>query len=297
MFSKIEPIAFIKLLIKRTEEDNLVAYAYQLTYSLLLAVFPFLIFLFTLIGYSNLDAAPILEFLRTALPDNSYHLIASIVLDIVDQQHSGLMSISVFLTIYSSSAGFRAFMNGTNIALGLKDTRHFLIKYLLSFFYVLLFALTILLSLIGIVFGQQILNLITYYIPQLPLENLLKVLRIVLPLSFVFLLILFFYVFVPVKRLRFRYAFPGALFFTGTWSVFTFAFQYYVDQFGNYSRFYGTLGAVIALMLWLLLTSQILLIGAEWNAVLLEMKQVERPFIYDLRHWKTWKRKKFRKEE
>ncbi|QSX07544.1 YihY/virulence factor BrkB family protein [Alkalibacter rhizosphaerae] len=297
MMSQKKPVSFIKLLLQRTGEDNLIAYAYQLTYSLMLAVFPFLIFLFTLVGYSNLDSGPILEFLRTALPLNIYELIASIVIDIVDQQRSGLMSISVVLAIYSASAGFRAFMRGTNVALGLSDQRHLVKRYLLSLLLVVLFAVTILLSLLGIVFGQQILDLITAFIPRLPLENLLKILRILLPLAFIFFLILCFYVFVPAKRLRFRHALPGAIFSTVTWSLFTFAFQYYVNQFSNYSRFYGALGAVVALMLWLLLTSEILLIGVEWNAVLLEINQVEEPFNRPLKYWNHFQKNKKSEKE
>jgi membrane protein len=282
---------------QRADKDHMVAYAYQLTYSLLLAVFPFLIFLFTLIGYSNLDSAPILELLQSTLPKNIYELIASVVIDIVDRQRSGLMSLSVFLAVYAASAGFRAFMKATNEALGLKEERNIVTIYLLSLFFVILFALTILLSLIGIVFGQQILDLITHYIPTLPLENLLQILRILLPVAFVFFLILNFYIFVPAKRLRFRYALPGAAFSTITWIVFTFVFQYYVDQFSNYSRFYGALGAVVALMLWLLLTSQILLLGVEWNAVLMELKEVDNPFYGHFKHWSTYIQKIKSKKE
>lgn len=280
------PLAFIRLLIQKTGEDNLVAYAHQLTYSLFLAVFPFLIFLFTLIGYSNLDSAPILELLESALPANIYNLLASIVIDIVDQQRSGLMRVSVFLAIYAASAGFRAFMKGTNVALGLEEKRHFLLLYLISFVLVIIFATTVLISLIGIVFGGQILDLIKYYIPGLPLEQLIKVLRIVLPLLFVFIMILCSYVFVPSKRLQFRYALPGAVFSTSTWTIFTFAFQYYVDRFANYSRFYGVLGAMVAFMFWMLFTSLIFLIGVEWNAVLLIRKEIKYPFKRTFREWR-----------
>lgn len=285
MKPKVTLGAFLRMFVQYADKNNLVAYSYQLTYSLLLAVFPFLIFLFTLVGHSNLDSGPILEFLESTLPSSIYHLIASIVVDIVDQQRSGLMSLSVFLAVYSASAGFRAFMSGTNKALGLEDKRHVLIRYGLSLFLVLLFAVTILLSLVGIVFGQQIMSLILHYFPGLPTENLLRFLGIVLPLVFVFFLILCFYIFVPARRLKLVYALPGAFFSTFTWALFTFAFQWYVDGFTNYSRFYGALGAVVALMLWLLLTSYILLFGVELNAILLEIRNIEEPFIHHFGKW------------
>ncbi len=280
------PKKFLLALLKRIDEDNIVAFAYQLTYSLLLAVFPFLIFLFTLIGYSDLDSSAILSTLDSSLPDNVFNMINDIVTDIVDSQRGGLMSLSVFLSIYAASGGFRAFMKGTNKALGISDERFLPLKYLLSIFWVILFALTILLALIGIVFGQQLLDLASYYFPGLPFEGLIKLLRIILPVSFIFILILAFYIFVPAKKVKFRHAFPGAIFSTFTWTVFTLVFQKYVDNFANYSRFYGALGAVIALMLWLLLTSLILLLGVELNAMLIETKNIDDPFMYPVKNIK-----------
>ena len=280
------PKKFLLALLKRIDEDNIVAFAYQLTYSFLLAVFPFLIFLFTLIGYSDLDSSAILSTLDSSLPDNVFNMINDIVTDIVDSQRGGLMSLSVFLSIYAASGGFRAFMKGTNKALGISDERFLPLKYLLSIFWVILFALTILLALIGIVFGQQLLDLASYYFPGLPFEGLIKLLRIILPVSFIFILILAFYIFVPAKKVKFRHAFPGAIFSTFTWTVFTLVFQKYVDNFANYSRFYGALGAVIALMLWLLLTSLILLLGVELNAMLIETKNIDDPFMYPVKNIK-----------
>ncbi|MBF7096048.1 YihY/virulence factor BrkB family protein [Alkalibacter mobilis] len=274
-----KPKEFILLFMKRIDQNNLIAYAYQLTYSLLLALFPFLIFLFTLVGYINLDSGEILSAIQNSLPENIFSLLSSIVIDIVDKQRTGLMSLSVFLAVYSSSGGFRAFMKGTNQALGIQDDRNVLVKFLLSIFWVIIFATTILLSLLGIVFGRQIISLITSYFPVLPLENIISFLRIVLPIAFLFLMILNFYIFVPAKRVKFRFAFPGAIFSTLSWVAFTFAFQYYVDNYANYSRFYGALGAVIALMLWLLLTSIILLLGVEFNAVLIELKKIDDPYM------------------
>ena len=67
----------------------------------------------------------------------------------------------------------------------------------------------------------------------------------------------------------------GAVFTTLTWSLFTLAFQYYVDHYANYSRFYGTLGALIALLLWLQLISTILLVGVEINAVAMQRKGID----------------------
>ncbi|HCX64913.1 MAG TPA: YihY/virulence factor BrkB family protein [Eubacteriaceae bacterium] len=264
---------FGKNMLREIDEDDLIAYAYQLTYSLLLAIFPFLIFLFTLIGYSDLDSAALLDSLDTSLPASIYSLISEILTDVIDNERGGLLSFSVFLAIYSASVGFRAFMKGANKALGIEDERHIVLKYALSVVFVIIFALAILIALVSLVFGGQILNLLADFIPIIPLSGLINVIRTMLPIGLIFLIITGFYIFVPAKRLKLKQAIPGSLFFTLSWTGFTFLFQFYVENFSNYSRFYGALGAVVALMLWFLLTSIMLLVGVEINNVLQEMKK------------------------
>lgn len=270
---------FLKMLFKRVTEDDSLAFAYQLTYSLLLAFFPFLIFLLTLVGYSSIDSSEILSRMQGVLPGEVYKLTAGIVTDVVDQQRGELLGISVFLAAYTASGGFRAFMKGTNKAMDMEDKRNILVKYLISIIWVILFAATIIMALVGIVFGNQILSLISAYFPFLPLEGIIQVVRFAIPIGMIFILFVLFYMFVPARNVRVRYAFPGAMFATLGWLIATFAFQVYVDNFSNYSRLYGTLGAVVALMLWLLITSMIMLLAAEINALLIELKRVEEPYF------------------
>lgn len=280
---------FLKALFKRVTEDDSLAFAYQLTYSLLLAFFPFLIFLLTLVGYSSIDSSEILSRMQGVLPGEVYDLTAGIVTEVVDQQRGSLLGLSVFLAVYSSSGGFRAFMKGTNKAMDMEDKRNIIVKYLSSIIWVVLFAATIIMALLGIVFGNQILALVSSYFPFLPLEGIIQVVRFALPIAMIFVLFVLFYMFVPARNVRFRYAFPGALFATLGWLLATFAFQVYVDNFSNYSRFYGTLGAVVALMLWLLITSMIMLLAAEINALLIELKQADDPYFTILKSKKAQK--------
>ncbi len=275
--NRISLLRFIGLLIKRIQQDSISAYAYHLSYNLLISFFPFLIFLMTLVGYANLDASAILSPLETYFPKAVYELVTDIVIDIVDQQRDGLMSLSVLLAIYTASRGFRAFMDGTNRAMRFPEKRNFIIRYLLSIISVILFAITIVLALLGIVFGQQIINLLDRNPSFVVIEDLLLVFRIIIPLILIFVLFLAFYMFVPAKNLCFRCAIPGATFTTLSWTVFTLLFQYYVNTYANYSKFYGTLGAVIALLLWLLLTSMIMLYGVEINALLLDLEIIKDP--------------------
>lgn len=277
MKSRITPVKFIKLLVKRCGEDQITEYAYHMTYNLLLSFFPFIIFLMTLVGYMDLDSSVVLRSLEIYLPQNVYQLVSEIIIDVFDRQRDGLMSFSIIFAVYAASGGFRAFIKACNRAMKVKEERHIVKLYLQSFFWVILFATAILLSLLGIVFGENIINLIYRYIKTSGNRRLLHIFRILIPEIITFLLFLSFYMFVPAQKVCFRCAITGTVFTTSSWIIFTMLFQLYVNNYANYSRFYGTLGAVVALLLWLLLTSIIMLIGVEINALLIDLNIVKPP--------------------
>lgn len=270
---------FIKGFLEKINNDDSIAYAYQLTYGLLLSIFPFLIFLMTLIAYLGLDTSYILNFMRTSFPEDIFELMSGPVVDLVKNQRGGLLSASVLAALYTSSGGFRAFMKGMNKSMGFKDHRNIVYKYLISILWVVQLATTILIALIGIVFGKQILSLISSYFPHFPAEGVIDILRILLPVSLLFGILSLAYMFIPVKNIKFKHAFPGAISSTLLWITVTFVFQFYINNYANYSRFYGTLGALVGLMLWLLFTSIIMILGSSLNSYLIQVKNVEHPFI------------------
>ena len=272
-------IDFLKGFMEKVNKEDSIAYAYQLTFGLLLSIFPFLIFLMTLIAFLGLDAGYVLRVLRTSLPEEIYSLVSGPVVDLVENQRGGLLSLSVLAAIYSASGGFRAFMKGMNKSMGFNDTRSFIYRYVISILWVLQLTLTILLALLGIVFGRQILDFLSTYFTFIPTEGLVEILRIVIPVGLLFGVLSLAYMFVPYRNLKFKHAFPGALFSTLVWIAFTALFQFYINNFANYSRFYGTLGAVIGLLLWLSLTSIIMMLGASLNAYLIERRGVEDPYM------------------
>lgn len=270
---------FIKKLIKKIDQDGTLPYAYQLTYSLLLSIFPFLIFLFTLIAYLNLDSGYILNFLKNNLAGEIYNMISQIVIDLVDNQRGGLLSVSIITAVYSASLGFRAFMKGINKAMNTGESRNILLRYLLSIMWVLVLASVILIALVGIVFGNQILAIIREVFPNLVLDKILDLIRILLPVALIFFMFVIFYMFVPVRSLKLKHALPGAIFSSVAILIVTVVFQIYVDNFANYSKFYGALGTLIALMLWLLLISMIMLLGSTINSLIIKEKNIENPYL------------------
>lgn len=279
-------VLFIKDLVQALADDDVIAYAHQLTLSLIMAFFPFVMFLFTLLAYFNIDSQLVLTSLEGALPAAAYTFIADIIIDVLDKQRGGLLSLAIGLAVYSASGGFRAFMKASNRVLGITEQRNIIWRYILSIIWVLLFALTLVVLLVMRVFGRHILDLLEHWV-TIPMTGLISLLSWLLPLLLIILILTMFYMFGAARRVRFLSALPGAVVTTLGWGLFTVVFQYYVDNHAQYSRFYGTLGALIAFLIWLQLISIILLFGVELNSVIMQRRGIKpvmaRPALFKLR--------------
>ncbi len=236
-------------LIVKVKNDDIFALASQLAYYLLLSFFPFIIFLITLIGFSNMDSIQILNGIRAIVPEAVFDLTASIIVEVFDKQYTGLLGISILLALWTSSSGFRAVIKGVNKAYNFKEHRSFIKRLIISMISVIALALTIILALSMLVFGNVIGN---YIVKVIPFTNLVIILWNICRYAFVVIIMIFIfasiYRFTPSKRLRWREVIPGSIFSTLGWIVTSYGFSFYIDNFRNFSRFYGSLGAVFILM-------------------------------------------------
>lgn len=266
-------VMFIYILIKKMDDDELIALSAQLSYSFVLAFFPFFIFLMTVIGFLRLDSQQVLIFLETLLPNEVYFLIQNIVKFVIDSREGSLLSLSLFLSIWSSSAGFRGVMRGLNKAYNVVDTRNYIIKIILSIVYTIGLVLLIILMLILVVFGGVIGDLFVKFFVDYVDVNIVLNSWYVIRYSFVIILmvvvfaIIYYYVPVVKNKSLFK-VIPGAVFTTFSWIGISIGFTFYVNNLSNYSALYGSIGAVIVLMIWLFLTSMIILLGGEINAII-----------------------------
>ena len=255
------------------DDDELVALSAQLSYSFVLAFFPFFIFSMTIIGFLRLDSQQVLIFLETLLPTEVYFLIQNIVKFVIDSREGSLLSLSLFLSIWSSSAGFRGVMRGLNKAYNVVDTRNYIIKIILSIVYTIGLVLLIILMLILVVFGGVIGDLFVRFFVDYVDVNIVLNSWYVIRYSFVIILMIvvfaIIYYYVPVvKNKSLLKVIPGAVFTTFSWIGISIGFTFYVNNLSNYSALYGSIGAVIVLMIWLFLTSMIILLGGEINAII-----------------------------
>ena len=272
---------FIIYFIIKVNNDDIFALGAQLAYYLVLSFFPFLIFVMTLIGYINLDPMKIIEGLARVLPSNVVELTSSVIIDVVEKQHGGLLGACATLTIWSASSAFRAILKGVNKAYNIKENRSFIKSCIIPIICTIALAFTIMLTLATLVFGDVLSKYILKYIPYNDfIHKLWDLLRYSIVIVVMIIIFAAIYRYTPSKRTDWSEAIPGAVFVTLGWIVVSLAFSFYVNNFANYSRIYGSLATIFVLMTWLYISSIIIIIGGEINSVLgIRKDQLDKKFL------------------
>ncbi|MGH4122995.1 MAG: YihY/virulence factor BrkB family protein [Clostridium sp.] len=269
----------LKKLVSRVIDDDITALAAQVTYYLLLSFFPFLLLLLSMLGYSDLKSNDVLVYLSQIMPKSTFDLIYTTVIEVFDKTSGNLVSLSIIGLIWTGSSGFRAIIKGLNKAYDEKETRPYFQTLIISVLFMLGLAVVIIAAVALVVFGQMIGGLIAtrLHVSSEFLLNwdIIRYLVTLLGMVFIFAAL---YHFTPCRRLTWKEVMPGATFSTLGWLLSSLGFAYYVNNFNNYSSVYGGIGGVIVLMLWLYITSIIILLGGEVNALLaFEREGKEKP--------------------
>lgn len=258
-------------LVKKSIKDDILAISSQLAYSLLLAFFPFLIFLITIVSYSNIKVRDIMSNVKNLVPTEVFGLLSKTITEVVIKKNGGILSLSIILTLWSASTGLNGLMKGLNKAYNEKETRNFIISQIVSIILTIALAIIIMLVVFLLVFGESSGYIILKW---LGLGNEFKLLwyvvryiLIVIIMTIVFSLL---YIYAPCKRHSLKAVLPGAVLSSLGWILSSLGFSFYINNFSNYSKIYGSLGAVIILMLWLLISSFVIMLGGELNSVLIE---------------------------
>ncbi|WP_243122223.1 YihY/virulence factor BrkB family protein [Clostridium thermarum] len=268
-------IWFITALIKRIKEDEVPAMASQLAYSMILSFMPFLIFLLAIVGFTPLRSKDLLVYMEGIIPRESLSLIKDIIAEVTDVKKGDLLSFSLIATLWSATGGIKAVVRCLNKAYDEKEKRGFLRLQLLYILFTLGLVLVVILTMGLLVFGNVIGNYLSccfeFSDVFVLLWNIFRYVIIVLVMAMIFT---FIYHYTPSRRLIRKEVIPGALFSTAGWIIISMGFSFYVDNFANYSRVYGGIAAIFILMVWIYLSSLILLIGGEINATLaLDLEQ------------------------
>ncbi|WP_243291628.1 YihY/virulence factor BrkB family protein [Bacillus sp. FJAT-47783] len=260
---------FFREIIRRFSRHQVAGLAAELAFFFLLSLFPFLIFLFTLLGFLPISAEEVLQLVSQYAPGNTMAFIESYVRSVVDTQSGKLLSLGIIGTLWSASNGINAIVRALNRAYNVEETRNFLVArgmaIVLTFAMIFVIIFALLLPVFGREIGLFISSVFGLSSMFLTVWNTMRWL-----VSFVILCIVFcgLYFLAPNKRVKVTEIYPGALFATVGWIVVSLAFSSYVGNFGHYSVTYGSLGGVIVLLIWFYLSGFIIILGGEINAIM-----------------------------
>ncbi|SNT04969.1 membrane protein [Bacillus sp. OK838] len=262
-------IKFSKELIKEIKEDRVTGLAAEQAYYYLLALFPLLILLLSILPYLNIDIQTALDTIKTFMPTETMEVIEKNIINILSERNGGLLTFGFLGTIWSASNGMNAFIHSMNIAYDVEETRNFLKARFISIMLTLGLVVAFIVMLGLPVFGKVIIDILQQVIP-IPeeMQILFSLLRWIIAVAVISLVLTFLYRFAPNKSFPIRHVIPGAVTATVLWLGISLGFSFYVSNFANYSSTYGSLGGVIILMLWLYLSGLIFVIGGEINAIL-----------------------------
>lgn len=261
-------------LIKRTlgefSADEMPTFAAALAFQMLLSIFPFLLFLIALLGFLHLPQ--FFDWIREQaalfLPPVALNTVDEVILKLQERQ-AGLLSFGILFALWTASAGVRTLMVAMNGAYDVSETRPAWKRIPLSLLYTLGIA-AMLLGAAGLMLGGPL--LLDWLGNQFGLQWLSSgiwlALRWPLVVALMMLAVALLYYLAPDVQQTFRFITPGSVLAVIVWIAASLGFAFYVQNFADYDATYGSVGAVIVLLLYFYISSAVLLLGAELNAVI-----------------------------
>ena len=254
------------------EKDEVFGRAAQLAYYFLLALFPLLLFLTSVIGLvMGTDTGlreSLFNYLGKVLPSSASQLVSTTVFEVTSASGGGKIVFGILAALWAASNGMGAITQSLNIAYDVEETRPWWKQRLTAVALTVALAVLILSALLLVLYGGRIAD---YVAGNYGLGEMFtigwKILQWPIVLAFVLTAFALIYYFAPdVRDQKWIWVTPGAVLGVGLWLLVSFSFRLYLHFFDSYSKTYGALGAVIVLMLWLYLTGAAILIGGEVNS-------------------------------
>jgi len=279
-FEKYENVSLYKILkifLNNLMDDEILDRANGVSFNFILAIFPAVIFLFTLIPYitsfyPKINTESIMQFLGDQIPPSMYEAISATLHDIISIQRGGLLSFGFVFSVYLSTNGMMALMRAFNACYRTIENRSALKTRLIATGLTINMAVALLIAIILLIVGQLALEYAMTYLPEfdwLDMSSftvfLLFALRFLALFIAFFLAISFVYYFGPAIHYNWRFFSVGSVLATLFSLAVTYGFSYYITNFGTYNKVYGSIGALIALMVLIQLITIVLLVGYEVN--------------------------------
>ncbi|WP_100397931.1 YihY/virulence factor BrkB family protein [Bacillus sp. FJAT-44742] len=256
-------LKYTRSLMKRFADHDLISLGAQCAYFLLLSLFPFLIFIVTLLTYLPFTFQDVYNLLEEDyVPPEVLGIVENQWEVLTAHQNTGLLSFSIIFTIWTASLALNSILRTLNLAYHVTERRGMIKARVVSISLTISMFLVVLTALVVQVIGSNLLE----YIEIEPVILDYDVLRWLVSSVILFIVFSILYLVGPNTRLKIKEVYTGAIFATVGWQLTSLGFSYYLNNFANYTATYGSIGAVIALMVWFHLSSVIILFGGEINA-------------------------------
>lgn len=273
---KVSIYTFLQILFKKIIKDNLNGKAMSVAFSLTLSIFPFILFILTLLPYTPINKGQILEFIAEAIPGGIFDFINDTVNDILSHKRQELLSFSVIFALYAATNGMATLIVSFNSTYRLAEKRSFLRLRLVALLLTMIVAFVLFVAIAVLIVGNILLGWLSKegWINSDLLYWSIVLLKYFTVFTVFFLAVGFIYYIAPASRRKWRFFSLGSISASALIILSTNAFSFYLNNFAAYNKLYGSIGTLIALMIWIYLVSFILLLGLEMNACLIEAKRV-----------------------
>lgn len=258
-----------RFIVKESIKDDLITRARSVAFSFFLSIFPSILILISIGALLPFDLVPWLQsVLEGVLPQTAEGFLFDVIGDLERLPHSGLLSIGFLLAIYFSSSGVNTLMTGfqKSYPSTFKSRswikQQFVAIFLTGILFILLIATTLLLLTGNFLIDWLVDNVQLGITPTI----LIQLMKWIIIITLFYSIIAMIYKVGPALKKKFRFFSPGATVATVITILVTLAFSVYVNNFGTYNKLYGSIGAVIVLMVWLQVVCTIILLGFELNA-------------------------------
>jgi membrane protein len=257
--------------------DSITKRSGYMAFNFTLAIFPGIIFLFTLIPLlhiPNLQEA-IMTFLQDMMPPRIYDAAADTIQDIISKPRGGLLSFGFAFALFMSTNGIMGMMDVFNKKTGTFENRSYLKKRVVAAVLTVALALILFLAMATVFLGTYLLDVLVFY--EIVTERFTYLL--IMMLKYLAVILLFFlansllYHYAPAMNTRWEFFSIGSIVATVLIFLVSLVFSAYINNFDSYNKFYGSIGALIGLMIWLDFISMVLLLGFEINASIDEAKE------------------------
>lgn len=256
------------------DRNDLINRAYELAYNFLLAVFPMLLFLLGLLGIFVREGSQLrtdlFYYVQLVLPPDASKLLMRTLVEVTPSTTGGKLTFGLLFAFYAGSAGMTQLMSTLNAAYEVRESRSWVRVHLISLALTLAMSALLIIALFLVLAGGQMIASIGQDTGlSTPAFIFAKILQWLLALAFVVFAFAVIYYFAPdVKEQHWYWLTPGSVLGVVFWAVASVVLRLYLHFFNSYSKTYGSLGAVIILMLWFYVTGLAFLLGSQINATI-----------------------------